>query len=184
MSIIPSLAELPAAPKRIILHWTAGGPEPTSHDLKSYHYLVSQGGEPFMGVEVAANMRQIRPGTPTSEYAAHTRGMNSFSVGVALCGMSQAIEGGPFGPYPIQRAQVDAFAAFVAELCHEWDLLPTVGTVFSHYEAQSIHGVPQEKKWDITVLPWLPRLMKSEVGDFLRLLVRGSPLPRSSDADR
>lgn len=177
MSIIPRLDSLPGSPRRVILHWTAGGPEPTSDELRRYHYLVSQSGEVFMGVDVKSNMRVIPKDAPMSEYAAHTRALNSWSVGISLCGMKGAKENGDFGPFPINRSQVDALAEFVAECCEAWELTVTRDTVFSHAEAQSLHGISQPGKWDVTVLPWLPRLTKAEAGDMLRLLVRGAPVP-------
>lgn len=172
MSIIPPLIGLPFPPQRIILHWTAGGPNPADHDLKAYHYVVAQWGGIFEGVPVAKNMRLLKP--TDDDYAAHTRGFNSFSVGVSLCGMKGAVEGGDLGPHPITRDQTYAACQFVAECCEAWALPVSAATVFTHWEAQAIHNVPQKGKWDITVIPWLPRLGKRAAGEYLRTLVRGS----------
>src|SRR5690606_16912064 len=83
--LIPELDALPARPKRIILHWTGGTYEPNSLELEHYHFLVDGEGVVHPGTHsVADNMRKLQKG---DDYAAHTRGYNSFSVGIAFCGM-------------------------------------------------------------------------------------------------
>lgn len=159
-------------PRRIILHWTGGGPQANAVDRSRYHYLVQQDGSVVMGVPVEANMRSIPKGTPRSEYAAHTGGMNSWSVGVALCGMFEAKEGGPYGPHPITASQTDAACALVARLCAAWGLPVTADTVFTHAEAWSLHGVQEAKgKWDINVFPWEPD--RPDTGFTLRSWING-----------
>ena len=174
VSIVPRLDALPAYPRRIILHWSGGGPNPSAEDLRAYHYCVSQSGEVFMGVPVERNMRQIPVTDPRSAYAAHTARLNSYSVGVALCGMRDAKPDGTLGPYPITRDQTYAAMAFVAELCDAWSLPVSSSTVFTHWEAEHLHGVKQAGKFDITVIPWLPRMERTTVGGYLRMIVRGS----------
>lgn len=168
---IPSVVDLPTAPQRIILHWTAGGHNASSFDREHYHYLVTGQDEPQVvpGVEVAANMRQL--GNSSIGYAAHTRGMNSFSVGVSACGMLGAIQGKTFGDFPIKEGQVKEMCRFVAACCQVWGLPVTQDTVFTHEEAQRLHGVPQRAKWDISVLPWMPDLTPEQVGQWLRAQV-------------
>lgn len=168
---IPTLRSLPAQPRRIILHWTGGGPEAGGADLAAYHYVVQQDGIVREGVPVPRNMRDLS-GQPISEYAAHTRGLNSYSVGVGLAGMWQAREGGPYGEYPITEEQVEAACHWVARLCDAWELPVDATTVHSHWEAEHLHGVPQTGKWDITVLPWDPAILPHEVGPTLREWVR------------
>lgn len=177
--MIPSLQALPARPKRIILHWTAGGPQPNAVDRQSYHYLISQDGRAFPGVDVAANMRTVSSAKP---YAAHTRGWNSYSVGVAFCGMHRAMPSN-FGPHPITRDQVMIGCYFVGKLCREWDLPVRPHTVFTHSEADWRHGMKQTGKWDIDVLPWAPQLSRTEVADSLRRWVQAAVDMQIADVD-
>ena len=167
----PRLEDLPAKPRRIILHWTAGGPEANATDLSAYHYVVEQSGVVREGVPVRRNLRQLS-GLPVSEYAAHTRGLNSYSVGVSLAGMHGASEGGPYGRWPITEGQARAACAWVARLLDAWGMEVTRETVFHHWEAEHLHGVPQAGKWDITVFPWDPAVLPHETGPTLREWVR------------
>lgn len=152
-------------PKRIILHWTAGGPTATSHDLRHYHWLCQRNGTIVNGVSLEKNLRQLKP---WHEYAAHTWRFNSWSAGFAYCGMMDAKQGGTMGPYPIVKSQVLIGCDFIAQKMSEWDIEVTEDTVFTHWEAQEIHGVRQRGKWDITVLPWAPNIKEDEVGPWLR----------------
>lgn len=164
MASIPPIAALPASPRRIILHWTGGTGKASAFEREHYHYLVQQDGSVVAGVPVALNMRTCGPGVP---YAAHTRGFNSFSVGVSFCGMLGAIQGKSHGRYPLTEPQVEAGCAFIAKLCAAWGLAPTVEQVFTHAEAQRIHGRAQAWKWDIDVLPWR-EATPEENGKYLR----------------
>lgn len=151
--VVPALAELPGRPKRIILHWTAGGPKASDFEQRHYHYLIERDGTVVEGVPVARNMRQIGKDL---NYAAHTRGMNSYSVGVAFCGMWHAVQGETDGPYPLTESQVEAGCRFVGHLCRTWGIVVTGDTVFTHPEAERIHRVKQNAKWDLDRLPWRP----------------------------
>jgi hypothetical protein len=181
---IPTLAELPAAPRRIVLHWTAGAHRPNAIDLEHYHYLVTGDGEIVLGRHgVAANMRQLQRG---DAYAAHTGGLNSYSVGVSFCAMWGAKPGGPFGPAPLLEDQVTAGLRFVGQLCAAWRLNPTDPEhLHTHTEAWTLHrvrGSRNHEKWDITVLPYLPEVPADRVGDLLRAeaYMLGVPWPAAS----
>ncbi|TVP61056.1 MAG: N-acetylmuramoyl-L-alanine amidase [Gemmatimonadales bacterium] len=154
----------------MVLHWTGGGPEPNETDLGAYHALVGQSCRIYAGVPIAANMRRIPPQASRSEYAAHTRGLNSWSVGVALCGMMGAKEGGPYGPHPITEEQAYTAIGLVAAMVRTAGLPVTAETVLTHWEVQRVMGVAQPGKWDITVLPWItdPPLQPDEVGSWIR----------------
>jgi hypothetical protein len=169
--MIPTLAQLPGKPKRIILHWTAGAYKPNDVDLRSYHYVIDGDGKPHVGVPVANNMRRLT-GVRTSEYAPHIAGWNSYSVGVSFAGMHGAQERGPWGKWPLTQEQVIAGCYFVGQLCRAWDLPVTPGTVHTHAEADWRHGVKQNGKWDINVFPWDPNLSREEVSAQLRRWVQ------------
>jgi N-acetyl-anhydromuramyl-L-alanine amidase AmpD len=164
--MIPSLDTLPAKPQRIILHWTGGSYTPNAVDRASYHYLIDGNGEVHAAVPVERNM--VSPAPP--DRANHTLNFNTGSVGVAFCAMGgkEVREKGPYGKWPLKRAQVIAGCTFVAELLDTWRMPCTVDTVFTHAEAQRIHGVKQNNKWDIDVFPWSPHLNPRECGSMLR----------------
>src|SRR5690606_39696925 len=59
---VPPLDELPAAPRRTILHWTAGTYQAGNLEREHYHYLIEGDGKPVEGVPVALNMRDVSQG--------------------------------------------------------------------------------------------------------------------------
>jgi N-acetyl-anhydromuramyl-L-alanine amidase AmpD len=163
------IPELNPPPKRIILHWTAGTYVPNSTDLKSYHYLIDGQGKVHVGVPVEKNMRSLT-GIPMSDYAAHCRGLNSFSVGVALCGMHGATPGGPYGKFPITQRQWISAALLVVSMTKAWDLPINSRTVLHHKEVEHVYKVKQSK-WDLTELPWDRSVAPHETGNVFRNMV-------------
>lgn len=166
---IPRLEELPAPPRRIILHWTGGPHRANSVDRKAYHYIVEHDGNLVQGVHpVAHNMRRLTD----DNYARHTGGFNSFSVGVSFAGMLNAVSAARPGPAPLKPGQVMAGLRFVAECCTAWNLNPRdPDHVFHHREAWELHrvkGKVNHQKLDITFLPFMPELGFSETGPWLR----------------
>lgn len=167
---IPTLAQLPARPKRIILHWTGGWPTANAIDRKHYHRITERSGRVVAGVHpIAANMRRV---SGSSGYAAHTGGFNSFSVGSAVAGMWNASPPGKWGPYPITADQVDAWLADTAAMCRAWELDPSdPAELFTHAEAWRIHGVKGAQnhlKVDLLYLPFRTNLKPDQVGPWLR----------------
>lgn len=183
--LFPDPEHLEAMPRRAILHWTAGTRRPSLHDREHYHMLIGwDGAHPTFhrGVPMANNLRDRSSEDPTfgddpSGYAAHTRGMNSYSLGIAVCGMAGAQEE-PFdpGPEPITALQVKALVSVCATACVLYDLEPTADELFTHPEAERIHGVEQRGKWDLERLPseegWR-ELAPEETGPWLRHQVAG-----------
>lgn len=167
---IPLLKDLPAPPRRIILHWTGGGAKASQFEREHYHYLVEQTGKIVEGFRVAANMRKVSSRAP---YAAHTKGFNSFSVGVSFCGMAGVNSlaewnAGKHGRVPLLEAQMISGCRFVGQLCSAWGLPVKESTVFTHAEAERLHDVDQNGKWDIDVLAFLPSLSPAQVGAWIR----------------
>jgi N-acetyl-anhydromuramyl-L-alanine amidase AmpD len=106
-------------------------------------------------------------------YAAHTRGLNTGSIGVALAAMAGAVEQ-PFsaGRYPILPVQLDAFIDLIAELSLTYKIPVTRRTILSHAEVAPTLGVWQRGKWDIAWLPGLTRVADPvQIGDRLRQMV-------------
>jgi len=115
-------------------------------------------------------------------YAAHTKALNSFSVGLALCGMRGAKDFRPGGsvspgPSPITLEQVRAMLALSVQIARIYELEIHEETFFCHYEAEAIHGIDQLPpgdriwKWDTTWIPGVD-LARNEAGPFLREQMR------------
>jgi hypothetical protein len=169
MAEIPALSELPARPRRIILHWTGGGPRANSTDRKAYHYIVEHDGTIVQGVHpVARNMQRVWG----ESYARHTGGFNSFSVGISFAGMMNFTSPARPGSVPLKPGQVLAGLRFAAECCHAWELdALDPAQVFHHREAWELHGVKGTRnhtKLDITHLPFMPELRRTETGPWMR----------------
>lgn len=158
----------PAAARRVILHWTGGGPRASSIDREHYHFLVEQDGTIVRGRHSIADNDTARDG----RYARHTLGLNTGSVGLAVCGMLDARER-PFhpGPAPINARQLDILCALTARICARYGIEPGPATVLGHGEVQATLKVAQRQKWDPLVLPWNPGLSRAEVGDLMRAKV-------------
>lgn len=142
--------------KRIILHWTCGRRVANDTDVEHYHFLIEhpEGGSP----RVIRGEHSIddNVGTGDGDYAAHTKGCNTGSIGIALCGMMDCDER-PFrpGPHPFTREQWLLMCKVAAQLATVYNIPITPATVLAHGEVQKNLGVKQNGKWDPMVLPWL-----------------------------
>lgn len=168
-SIIPPMWLPVCQMDRVVMHWTAGGPNVSGEDREHYHILIDQSNKLQKGDESIAD----NVSTADGDYAGHTRNLNTKSIGVALCGMMGAIER-PFsaGPYPIKLDQWRMGARVVAELIHFYGIPLTPRTVLQHGEVQGTLGVAQAGKWDIMKLPWDPELPPAQVANLFRAEVR------------
>lgn len=152
--------------QRIIMHWTAGGPNASGLDREHYHFIVQQDGQ-----VVAGKMKpEDNINTADKRYAAHTLNCNTGSIGVALCGMAGAVER-PFnaGLHPIKWPQIAVMCSLVAKLCHQYGIPVSRQTVLSHAEVQPTLGIKQKGKIDIMWLPGMTALHDPiGIGDRLR----------------
>jgi hypothetical protein len=169
MSRIVPEAWLPeCAMKRIITHWTAGAYHASAVDREHYHIIIEGDGKLVRGD------RSIRDNVSTADdtYAAHTRGCNTGSIGVACAAMQGAIQQ-PFfaGDYPLTREQYDALALVAADLCEFYAIPVEPTTVLNHGEVEATLHIPQHQKWDICVLPWNPSMV---AGAFMRNQIKGA----------
>lgn len=161
--------------KRIIMHWTAGTNKISPIDKEHYHEIVdSAGNREFGNLKPEANLN-ISDGV----YLAHTRGLNTGSIGLAMAGMHNANDR-PFsaGNYPLTQTQLNAFVKMVAEYAETYGIPVTRKTILTHAEVQPTLGVAQRGKWDIT---WLPDMTGPQdpvaVGDRLRAMVMDAMKP-------
>lgn len=155
--------------KRIILHWSAGRYFPSEFEKKYYHYLIDVEGNVHNGNYTPEDNDNCYDGN----YAAHTGGGNTGSVGVCLCGMFGYKSHSALGYFPITKVQFEACMKFVAELCKKYNLAITNNTVLTHYEFGLSHPkTTSYGKIDITYIPAYPWVSKSDAGNFIRSKVR------------
>lgn len=161
-------AWMPAAKmSRVIVHWTAGQDTPSDNDKAHYHILIDGAGQLVRGKPTIDlnSLPKAKAG-----YAAHTRGTNSGSIGISLCGMAGAVER-PFNPgkHPINAVQWGALIKACADLCEHYQIPVTPKTLLSHAEVQANLGIKQLGKWDIAILPFNRKFNTAKaVGDELR----------------
>jgi hypothetical protein len=140
----------PFTMRRIIVHWTAGGPNPSALDIRSYHLLINSAGAVSRGFHPISANATDRPLTP-GVYAAHVASLNGGSIGVSMCGMGGAASSSQLGPHPLMQAQWDVAVRVCAQLCQVYRIVPGRKTVLGHSEVGPELGVPQAGKWD----PWV-----------------------------
>ncbi len=168
---------MPAGDLRSIsLHWTAGDHETT---YPAYHFCVAGAAEPYVHHthDLRENMRDVRA-DPALPYAAHTRGRNSWSIGIAVAAMRDAIPS-DFGPFALREAQVDALCRVAATLARFYAIDPAA--IRTHAEAALDDGYfgagSDDVRWDIARLrpsaaPLEPR-EATATGDWFRTRIAG-----------
>jgi N-acetyl-anhydromuramyl-L-alanine amidase AmpD len=108
--------------------------------------------------------------TGDGDYAAHTRGCNTGSIGVSLACMAGATET-PFnaGKFPMTEKQWVAMIEGIAQLCKFYKIPVSPQTVLSHAEVQGTLGIKQAGKWDFTRLAFDPTVKGAKAcGDRMR----------------
>lgn len=155
--------------KKIIIHWTAGGPVPTSYEKECYHYLIDSLGKTHLGkFKPKANLI-----CRTGMYAAHTGGGNTSSIGVAMCAMANFKNKNELGNFPITRTQFEATMKLCAQLSKKYDIKITPDTVMTHYEfGQKNKNTTSYGKIDIIFLPPYSWINKEDIGSFIRSKIR------------
>jgi len=173
----------PGELRSISLHWTA-------HDYEAvfpaYHFCL-RGVSDITVVQthdLRANMRDLRR-DPSGPYAAHTQGRNSWSIGIAVCGMADA-RPSDFGPYPLCAAQIDALCIVARTLADAYGISPAA--IRTHAEAALEDGYfgaeDDDLRWDIARLePRAEPLEEREAGltgDVLRARIAAARCQRGS----
>lgn len=156
--------------KRIVAHWTAGSHKVSEIDREHYHIIWNGEGTPVRGDHPISD----NVSTGDGDYAAHTRGCNTGSIGVSLACMAGALEQ-PFKPgaFPMTKVQWDAMIDGIAQLCTFYRIPVTLRTVLSHAEVQKTLGIQQRNKWDISRLAFDPAIKGARAcGDRMRDEVR------------
>lgn len=156
----------------IVVHWTAGTYRANDGERKSYHYLI-QPDSVLTGIfPILANRPPLLPG----RYAAHTANFNNNSIGVAMCGMLNAVPRN-FGRFPLTETQWDTCIELCAELLHFFKLPVSERTLLGHCEVQRVYGKNQQGRWDPWFenknWPWSRGRNPKQIGDNFRSLVSG-----------
>lgn len=156
--------------KRTITHWDGGGGRASKESIAAYHEITEFDGNIVQGKhEPEDNIV-----TSDGDYAAHTRNLNTDSIGLAMAGMKDATEHPlNYGPAPINRVQFEAHCKNVAKHHMAYGIPVTNRTCITHAEVEPTLGVKQNGKWDLTVLPFEPTIRGAiPVGDYMRERVR------------
>lgn len=155
--------------RRIVSHWTAGSYVANSTDKQAYHLITElKNGKPnyVKGVpSIAFNSGGLQDG-----YAAHTRGLNTDSIGMSIACMGGAREA-PFdaGKWPMTLDLFMAHCEAIAQCAAFYEIPITRQTILTHAEVQPTLGVAQRAKWDYTRLPFKPELKGAiPIGDYMR----------------
>ncbi|MDQ2909181.1 MAG: hypothetical protein M3R44_07520 [Candidatus Eremiobacteraeota bacterium] len=163
---------------RLYVHWSA-------HDYQSvfpaYHFCVATDSQGRLVVvnthDVRENMRDVAA-QPPQPYAAHTRGRNTFALGVSIMAMENATPA-DFGRFPLTEPLLDGLCRVTAQLASTYDVPIDAEHIMSHAEA-ALHdgyfGTAPDERWDIARLrpdnrPLLRR-DAIDVGDELRERMR------------
>jgi hypothetical protein len=167
--------------ERIYTHWSA-------HDYASvfpaYHFCVATLSDGAIVVanthDVRHNMRDVSK-APDTPYAAHTRGRNSFALGISIMGMADA-RPDDFGPYPLTSELVNALCLVGARLAQRYGVAIDADHVMSHAEAALLDGyfgTAPEERWDIARLHPDARPLRPddalESGERLRSMMQSWP---------
>ena len=170
----------PSGLHRIIWHWTAGSAGVLDLERRHYHLIVGQDERVYMGDHLPEANADITPG----RYAAHTRALNSGSIGVAFDAMAGAVER-PWsaGATPITEGMVEVMVQEIADLAETYDIPVSRYTILSHAEVQQTLGVRQRAKWDTAWLPGFdgpvdPLLVGTRMRERIAEAVAGPPIGR------
>lgn len=159
--------------ERIIIHWTAGQNSPNADDLQHYHFLYGKGLK-FNGIFKPEDNINCND----NKYAAHTGGLNTNSIGVALCGMLGFDSKTKETKYPIQNIDIENMCQDVAKLCKKYKISINNKHIMTHFEIgqKVINGEIKRTqltaanigKIDIIYLHCHPKIGTFQIGDFLR----------------
>lgn len=155
--------------KKIIIHWTAGNYFPTDFDKRFYHFLIDKNGNISEGkFKPENNLKCIK-----NNYAMHTGGGNTGTIGVAICGMYGFENRQHVGKYPITPKQLEATLKFCAELCKKYGIEISPQTVLTHYEfGLKNPQTTSAGKIDIIYLPPYSWVAQKDIGSFIRAKIK------------
>ena len=139
-------------------------------DILHYHYIIDQKGKTHEG--------QFQPEDnlvcKKHQYAAHTGGGNSGSIGIAFAGMFGFHNRQNTGNYPLTKKQCEVGFELGARLVKKYNLkLDEKLTIQTHYGFGQRHkNSTSYSKIDIIYLPPYPNVEAIKIEDFIRNKVR------------
>lgn len=159
--------------KRIIIHWNAGQNTPNADDFIHYHFMYGNG-----KITAGKYKPEDNENTRDGNYAAHTGGLNTGSLGLALCGNLNFNSQTHATPYPLQKQDFENMCKDAAKFAKKWNIPIKLGSVMTHYEVgqlvkeNNIKRTPLTSanlgKIDIIYLPFYPDVTPEKMGDFIR----------------
>jgi len=152
--------------RKIINHWTAGTLMPNKDDLGHYHYIIDGKGGIYSGLHSVISNDNCYDG----EYAAHTGGGNTNSIGIAVCGMLGFVSPQKPGNFLLTKIQVEKLFETNAKLAfQEGHKILTPDILMTHMEFGLKHPETSSAgKIDICWLPPYPDIKSQDMGDFIR----------------
>lgn len=159
---------------RLTGHHAASGYTPSKEALEAYHRLIDGDGQVILGNHPIEDNLPGKPLTRGS-YAAHTRGLNTANIGVAILAMRNGMWANPSGgSSPVRLVQVDAYCKLMAELAIDYSIVVDRRFCLTHAEVQPTLGVPQRNKWDFDYDPRYRTTLRDPlaIGDELRQEIR------------
>jgi len=141
---------------------------PNETDKSDYHYLVDNFGKVYQ-YPTLQHKPEDNENCKDDNYAHHTGGGNTGSIGVSMCGMMNFKNKLNVGKFPITGAQFEATMQLCAELAKKYNIEITPETILTHYEFGQKHkDTTSFGKIDIVFIPTYPHVAKDDVGSFIR----------------
>jgi len=156
--------------KRIIYHWSGGSYQPNSTDKLHYHFIVDDKGVVFEGKFKPENNLCCKG----NQYAMHTGGGNTASIGIAFAGMFGFSSKLSVGRFPLTKIQCEKGFELGATLAKKYSLnLDDKLSIQTHYGfGQRNLKTTSAGKIDIICLPPYPDVEKDKIEDFIRNKVK------------
>jgi len=148
--------------KRVIIHWTAGGPKANSTDKQHYHYIVNADGTITKGIHDVLDNENCKD----KDYAEHTGQGNTGSIGLSMAGMAGFNSKTKETKYPLTKIQVEAMCCLAAKMCDVYHIVPSLETIDTHYTFNQKNKITTGKI-DIIYLPPYPRFKPLDILPFL-----------------
>lgn len=171
--------DVPGRIDYIYTHWSAGD---YASVFPAYHFCIATTPSGLVVVnthDVRENMRAVHE-DPERPYAQHTRGRNSYALGISIMAMEGATPAN-FGAYPLTEALIDGLCLVGARLAAFYNVPIDADRVMSHAEAavrDGYFGASDEQRWDIArLVPSDSPLVEREatdVGEALRSRMRAA----------
>jgi N-acetylmuramoyl-L-alanine amidase len=156
--------------RTIYLHWTG---HTYDEAFPAYHFCISRPDDVLVQQthDLRENMRDVQRDAD-APYARHTRGRNSWAIGLSVAAMHGATPR-DFGQFPITEPQLDALCEVAARLAAFYRI--PVAAIRTHAEAaleDGYFGDGPDQRWDIARLrasaePLSPA-EATETGDWFR----------------